>query len=215
MPGVPLSPDDEKLRERVKELLAKCRDFDRIRQMPRSKVQALFNEMALAAHDLHKRVQPKHHKHMIENRGVSPDTPEFYHHVHPVEDLLDYIEDTSANDDPEDQTIGAQFTFPVYTRRWNGVDTYQVTRTESGWDVSHISISGPCDKAGRPVLYANLDQDSVNYPEELPGYMEWLWEQAAERGLTSEEVQASLKQLADWISVCERHSPTGIFEAYK
>lgn len=43
---------------------------------------------------------------MLENRGVPVEDVEFYNHIHPVDDLLKFIDDVNANDDPEDTTIG-------------------------------------------------------------------------------------------------------------
>lgn len=174
-----------------------------------------WKKMVREATELHKLVKPKHHKYMLANRGVSPEDPAFYDHIHPVEDLLKFIEDPHANDDPEDQTIGHEFTFRVYSRRWGHDDQYRVRRTATGWDVHHIAIGGSCDKQGKPFLFMNFDQDSINYPEELPGYFEWLWMQAAEQGLTHDEVQSGLDQLAAWVSNCERQSPAGIFVGFK
>jgi len=152
---------------------------------------------------------------MIKNRGCNPDDPEFYNHIHPVEDLLAFIADPTANDDPEDQTLDNDFELRIFTRRWGHDDTYSIKRISSGWEIDNIGISGICDKSGSPYLYENLHHDSVNFPESLPEYMEWLWEQAAEKGLTHKEVQEALNQLGEWISICEKNSPKGIWEAYK
>jgi hypothetical protein len=175
----------------------------------------MWDEMVSKAVELHKIVKPKHHKYMIENRGIDPDDPEFYNHVHPIEDLLKFIKDPHANDDPEDQTIGHEFTFDVFSRRWGHNDRYRIKRINKGWDVYHIAIGGPCNKEGRPFLYENLDHDSINYPEELPGYMEWLWEQAKELGIPHDQLQESLNQLAEWVNLCEKNSPKGVWEGYK
>lgn len=55
--------------------------------------QAAFDELAAAGYTLHRALEragiPVQHSHtMLKNRGVPPDTLEFYRHVHPVEDLL-------------------------------------------------------------------------------------------------------------------------------
>jgi len=196
---------------RVKDLLINKRSWD----MQNPEHAKLWQEMVDKAFELHNLVEPKHHKYMIENRGCSPDEKEFYNHIHPIEDLLAYIEDPHANDDPEDITIGSEFELKIFTRRWGHEDFYQIKRIETGWYVGHISISGECDKSGHPFLYENLRNDGVNYPKDLPGYFEWLWEQAAERGMTAEEVQASINELAKWVSLCEKESPKGIWEGYK
>jgi hypothetical protein len=175
----------------------------------------MWDDMVSKAVQLHKIVKPKHHKYMIENRGVSPDDPEFYNHVHPIQDLLKYIKDPHANDDPEDQTIGHEFEMNVYSRRWGHTDRYRIKRTFNGWEVYFISIGGICNKKGQPFLFENLNHDGINYPEELPGYVEWLWYQAKELGLTHDQVQEAINQLTEWVNLCESNSPRGIWEGFK
>lgn len=202
----------EKL-EKVKDLLLNKRSWN----IQNPEQLELWETMVDKAFELHKLVNPKHHKYMIDNRGYSPDTREFYNHIHPIEDLLAYIEDPHANDDPEDITLGCEFELEFSTRRWGHKDLYKIQRIENGWHIKSMSMtmSGKCDKSGHPFLYENLKHDSVNYPKDLPGYLEWLWEQAAERGMTAEEVQYSINELGEWISVCEKNSPKGIWEGYK
>jgi len=186
----------------------------------REDLSLFVEQMGTKAHELHillrnKGIEPVHHKYMIENRGMEPENPEFYKHIHPVEDLLSFLDNTHANDDPEDGTIGAEFTFTVYSKRWGHNDTYHIIRLSNGWEVKYLSIGGPCDKGGKPFLFKNFRQDSIQYPSGLAGRMEWLWEQAASRGMTQEEVQKALQELADWVSETERSSPsTGIWEGY-
>jgi hypothetical protein len=178
------------------------------------------------AADLHKSLKDagtivRHHKYMIENRGIKLDDPGFYEHVHPIQDLLKFIQNQAANDDPEDQTIDHDFEFSVFSRRWNHDDSYQVKRTKSGWAFTHMMGPITTAKDGRVAgkaesgLFGMLDHDSINYPEELPGYLDWLWERAAEDGLTHEEVQDGLTTLANWVSLVEKNSPAGIFKSFK
>lgn len=152
---------------------------------------------------------------MIENREMQPDTLDFYMHFHPIQDLLKFLDDEHANDDPVDQTIGAEFSFRVYSRRWGHDDSYQVIRTKDGWDISHAAIGGPCDKGGNPFLFKNFRQDSIQHPARLDGWLEWLWNQAAEKGLTPAQVQAALAQLAEWVRQTEQSAPDGgVWEGY-
>jgi hypothetical protein len=146
---------------------------------------------------------------MIKNRELPSDHPDFYMHFHPLEDLLKFLEDEHANDDPQDQTIGVTFTFRVFSNRWGHDDTYKVQRTKDGWHVAHLMINGPCDRGGHLILFQNFRQDSIHYPEGLDGWMEWLWTQAAENGLSETQVQAALQQLADWVSNTEKNRPSG------
>jgi hypothetical protein len=172
--------------------------------------------MAELAHDLHNDLkgcgtEPKHHKYMLTNRRVPVTDIEFYRHIHPVEDLLDYIKDTNANDDPEDMTIDHEFTFTVFSRRWGHTDTYSINRISTGWVIE----STPCNQSFEPGLFDILNHDSINFPEELPRYYNYLWERASEDGLSHAEVQEAVTQLANWVTLCEQNSPVGIFKGYK
>ena len=209
-------PLDEHQQELRKKLVSKL-EYIKGNWEKLPNAERLENELGVIAHELHMSLtpKPKHHRYMIENRGVSPDHPDFYKHIHPVEDLLDYLEDNTANDDPEDQTINHDFKMQVYSRRWGHKDEYKIKRTETGWLFEFGARGGPCDKLGKPNLYNILDADSINYPEELGGYIEWLWNQAKDEGLSHEEVQSALDDIADWISACEINTPRGVFRGYK
>lgn len=187
------------------------------------RVRVLLEEVAGFAHDLHKSlkmrgIEPRHTRHMKEVRGrhgAEVGSRDFYLHIHPVQDLLKFVEDTDANRDPEDRTLGSKFRFTVYSRRWGHTDEYRFVRTSDGWDVDCNMYSGACDKTGAPSLYKSLAHDSINYPEALGGYIEYLWDQAAEEGLSEEEVQAGFDMLGSWVQLCEQKSPGGLFNAFK
>lgn len=51
----------------------------------------LWDKMVELAIALHNRVKPTHSSQMIQNRGCDPDNPEFYNHLHSVEDLLNIV----------------------------------------------------------------------------------------------------------------------------
>lgn len=129
--------------------------------------------MAKKAHELHMSLkdsghEPKHHKYMIENRGCTPNDVRFYEHVHPVQDLLAFIENVHANDDPKDRTIGKTFTMKVFTKRWGHYDQYEITRTDKGWDIKGlVAASCSCDKMMKPGLNEILEHDSVCYPKQI------------------------------------------------
>ena len=179
----------------------------------------LYDDMAKTAHDLHISLkasghEPKHHKYMLENRGCSPNDVKFYKHVHPVQDLLAFIEDEHANDDPEDQTLGKTFVMKVYTRRWGHYDHYELTRTETGWNVKMLGGEEyACKKDARRGLNKLLSYDGVCYPEKINTFFEWLWDRAAEDGLSAKEIQKAINQLGEWVSECEIGAPRdGVFE---
>lgn len=208
---VELQINESELYDEIKENLEKIKKEIKAFNA-QDEIKDLINKTGDKAYELHTRlttrgIEPKHHKYMIDNRGMAASNPEFYKHVHPIEDLINFIEDDHANDDPSDITIESEFEFKVYSQRWRSEDTYSVRRTEFGWYVSHIAIGGSCDKSGKPYLYENLRHDSISYPENLDIYMEWLWDKAATKGLNPSEVQKALNDLSDWVIKTEKNKP--------
>lgn len=212
--------EKEQLRAELERLLGEVKKYiqDGFSRDPNkvAKYQSDWDEMVSKAILLHKIVKPKHHRYMIENRGCLPDNPEFYDHIHPIEDLLAYMDDPHANDDPEDQTIDHDFYLEVYSRRWGHNDRYILKRIPNGWFIKSLIMtnSGECAKDGTPYLYKNLEHDSINYPHALPEYLEALWSKAHNDGLSHDEVQEALNQLSKWIIICEKNTPSGIWEGY-
>lgn len=180
----------------------------------------IWIDMVKKAIQLHNLVKPVHSKIMITNRGCEPNEnlEKFYNHIHPIEDLLQLIENPDKNKtkNKTNPTIDKEFELKIYTKRWSREDKYKLKRIKSGWNVSHISISGDCDKSGFPYLYKNFEQDSLSYPNDISGYLEFLWEKADEDFLTEVQVQNSLNEISEWISICEKNSPsTEIWKGYK
>lgn len=217
MVRITLNPEQQILHDNIEKYLQELKADLKQKSLSYDKQMEIFKKMANDAHQLHMSLnpKPKHHGYMIQNRGVQPEEPEFYFHIHPVEDLLKYIEDTDANNDPIDQTIGNEFKLKVYSKRWGHADEYSLKRIENGWFFSFSSYVGECTKDGKPYIYAALNHESISYPNDLPGFLEWLWEQAKLQGLTYTEVQNALNQISDWIYSCEVNTPRGIFRGYK
>jgi hypothetical protein len=220
---VPLTPEQTVLRDDLRHKLAEI--LASIRSGGSTIAPDAIEDMGKVAAELHSSLQQtgttvKHHKYMIENRRVNPDNLQFYCHVHPVEDLLKFLENSSANDDPEDQTLNHEFTIEVMSRRWGHKDSYHLKRTKRGWTIwrmEKVNTGRDGRIGGKPGtgLFDLLDHDSINYPEELPGYLEWAWTRAAEDGLSPDELQQALTELAEWVSIVESSSPVGIFKGYK
>lgn len=217
--SIQLEPAEQTLRDEIEERVGKARvAFDEGRLG--DDVRQWLMEAGKMAHKLHMALkqrghEPRHHAYMIRNRELPADHEDFYMHFHPLEDLLKFLDDEHANDDPVDQTIDAEFAFRVYSRRWGHKDTYKIKRTADGWTVTHIMIGGPCDKGGRPFLFENLRHDSIHFPEGLDGWLEWLWNKAASAGLSAEQVQQGIQELAEWVSSTEKNAPQGgVWEGY-
>ena len=212
--NVDLNPEQIKIRNRIKALYNEAMEYfeGRPLDIPSIRMEEITNEMGGLSHKLHMQLEPKpkHHRYIIENRGMQPEDPNFYYHVHTVEDLLKYLDDPSANDDPEDITLNEKFEFKVYTRRWGHYDLYNIIRNKDGWDISHLSHKGQGGKNAEPILSYILRHDSVSFPRNLPDIMEDIWIRAEEEGLTKEQVQEMLNQVAEWISIVERNYPDNI-----
>ncbi len=218
---ITLTPEQTALKSKLKELYDKVWRYiesDQELLFCDNALNKLYSDMAHTAHELHVSLEKsgykvKHHKYMLENRGYSPEDERFYEHVHPVQDLLKFTEDVHANDDTEDKTIGATFTMKVYTRRWGHYDHYLITRTKTGWDIQAVATSYTCRKDASKGVNKLLEHDNVCYPKQINEFFKWLWNRAAEDGLSKAEVQKAITQLGKWISECEMSAPRdGVFE---
>lgn len=211
---VNLNLEQEKLKNQIQTLYNEVMDYfrEKSQDIPSNRMEEIISEMGDLSHELHMQLspKPKHHKYMIENRGMQPENPNFYYHVHTVEDLLNYLSDSAANDDPKDITLKERFEFKVYTRRWGHDDTYDITRNKDGWYISHLTHEGQGGKNAEPILSYILRQDSVSYPQNLPDIMEDVWSRAEDEGLTKEQVQDMLNRVANWINIVERNYPENI-----
>ena len=78
-----------------------------------------------------------------------------------LEDLLAFIDDVHANDDHKDKTIGKTFTLKFFTKRWQYIEHYKITRTEKGWDIKVLGDSYSSNKSISPELNHLLDNDGV------------------------------------------------------
>lgn len=170
--------------------------------------------------------EPRHRKGFVEGRARSippaaPGTALFYAHFNSAASLLRFVDDpVGANIDPPDVTLGSEFAMKIYGRRWQHRDTFHVTRTADGWAFRYMGVKKQGGRDARvggapgTGLCELLDRETINYPEELPGYFEYLWESGAD-GLDQAGVQAALADLAEWISECEARSPRGVFTDFK
>lgn len=214
---VNLTEEQKKLKEELEKIyneLWSCIDGDG--NISSSEIKNLHLKMANVAHELHmslkeSKYEPKHHDYMLKNRVVSPETVEFYQHLHPVRDLLAFIENLHANDDPVDVTIGKSFVIRVFTRRWGHYDNYIITRVQNGWKIQNTFLSIRCKKNMRPGLNKALDHDGVCYPAQINLFFEYLWDKAAQDGLSQKQVQEAIDDLGKWISLCEHNAPKKLF----
>lgn len=211
---VNLNQEQEEIRENIQILYDEAMDYFKGKSLdiPSDRMEEIINQMGYLGHKLHMQLnpKPKHHKYMIENSGMQPEDPNFYYHIHTIEDLLKYLDDPHANDDPEDITLNEKFKFKVYTRRWGHYDLYHIVRNKNGWFISHLSHKGQGGKNAEPILSYILRHDSVSYPQNLSSIMEDIWSRAEEEGLTRTQVQEMLDQVAEWISIVEKNYPSNI-----
>jgi len=97
----------------------------------------------------------------------------------------------------------------VYSKRWGHDDTYEIKRTEKGWYVGHLAINGEANKRAEPILFNNFRQDSIAYPNDLPDYMEFLWESSIDKD--ENWIQERLDEISEWIKTVEKNCPDSEF----
>lgn len=167
-----------------------------------------YKQMREAAHTLHMQLEPKpkHKSYMIKNSGMEPEHPNFYDHIHPVEDLLAYLHDPTSN---EDTTLGDDFTFTIYTKRWGHQETIKLKRVEEGWYVKAHLYEGT-DKISESMetLYKILEHDSVSYPSNLDSYFFSVWTLAQTKD--HDTVQEMIDRIAEWVTEMEQKAPEDI-----
>jgi hypothetical protein len=207
--SVELTQQQRKQRKVLKALVAEA--WGVLSKHDFSAAKRIVGRAATVAHGLHMDLaragnEPQHHAYMIKNRGMPPSEPEFYRHLHPLDDLVAWLYGR-AKKDPIDQTLGLTFMVEIACRRWRHPDVYTFERTQDGWNISAVGIGGRCDRSGHPYLFKNLHQDYIEHPSSLGSWLERLWGMA-ENGLSPRRLDRGLQDLAKWISTVECSAPT-------
>ena len=215
--NIQLTQKEKEIFDRLKFNVEKCRKHFEEYTVPKT-ISSIITESAKLCVKLHmslkkRGVPPIHSKYMIKNRGtLTSESFEFYNHFHPQEDLLKFIQNPMSNriGIKPDVTMGLEFKFKVYSKRWGHYDTYNLKRNADGWYVSFITIKGQCDFNGEPYLYKNFDQDWIAHPkEEVKSLLSSIWTRA-EEGASKETVQGYLDEVAEYVSTCEKEKPDHI-----
>lgn len=214
MKPLELTGDEISLRDGLAELLSEIES--KLLHASLETRESTFLTMAEKAYELHASLknrghEPQHTRGMLENRkwsdNAEPGTTEFYCHIHPVEDLLNWIDNPWESVDPVDCTMGDKFEIEVHSNRWNHKDIYSLKRTQTGWDVSGLRGTVASDRGGNPGVFELLEHDFIDYPHRLEERLESLWLNARDKGLSHEQVQEGLVALAEWINLVERNKP--------
>lgn len=140
---------------------------------------------------------------MINSRKIPEDSIiDFYYKYHMLEMILKEIYGEGEYMSIEgDNNLDKEMIFPIYSRRWGHVDNYRIKRTIDGWEVGFFTIDKNSDKDGEGALFRTLYQEGVFFPEEGVSHaLEVLWHEAEEAGLTIDELQSKLIEIAEWIS---------------
>ena len=99
------------------------------------------------------------------------------------------------------------FKLTYYTRRWKHNTTLTVTKTATGWHISHMAINGETDREGSPILEQNLYQDDVSFPHDVGGFLGFIWGQLNSGVIDVEKAQEMIEEVGDWITSCETSQP--------
>ena len=215
--SIKLTTEEQEIFDILKDNVKKClQRFEKdISSKEISDIIAQNAKLCVKLHMSLKRrgIPPIHSKYMIKNRGtLTAESFEFYDHFHPQEDLLKFIQCPTSNiiGTKPDVTMGEEFKFKVYSKRWKHHDTYLLKRNADGWYISFFSIEGQCDFGGEPYLYKNFDQDWIAHPKkEIKSLLSSIWSRA-EEGASKEEVKKYLDEVAEYVSICESKKPDHI-----
>ena len=145
-------------------------------------------------------VEPVHYKYMIKNRGCDSDHPDFYNHVHPIEDLLQFLKDPDSIKD--DVTMGDKFKFKFFLHMY-GQTKSSLTRVPSGWIIQHF---GTCNEILEPFISQKFKRHNVEYPVSLGKRFGYIWKQASE-GLSHNAVQEAINDICKWVNMVEKTAP--------
>ncbi len=96
----------------------------------------------------------------------------------------------------------------IFSKIRNHDDVYRFQMTETGWFVKIITLEFYCDKQLRDFDTQEIkvfNQECISYPVDISNYFETLWEQV-NKSKNFKELERGLKNIAKWISVCEKNS---------
>ena len=168
----------------------------------------LYSKIQSIIHILHWGILPIVPEHiMVNSRSIPEDNiTVFYNHYHMLEMMLREIYGEGEVMSTEgDKNLDKEMIFPVYSRRLGYVDNYRIKRTIDGWEIRTFSSDEKSDKNGDGALFKTLENDSIFFPRDGISYaLKELWYEAEESGLTIDELQSKLIELADWISLVEK-----------
>ncbi|MBS5787182.1 MAG: hypothetical protein KIC98_04685 [Clostridioides difficile] len=168
----------------------------------------LFSKIKTIIPILHWGILPIVPEHIMINSMSIPEysITGFYDHYHMLEMMLREIYGEGEVMSTEgDKNLDKEMILPIYSRRWGHVDNYRIKRTIDGWEVSFFTSDKKSDKDGEGALFKALEHDSIFFPRDGVRYaLKKLWYEAEESGLTIDELQSKLIEIADWISTVEK-----------
>lgn len=135
-----------------------------------------------------------------------------------LKEFIDYLNDKGNNViDENDNTLGKEFNIDIQNRKFNENLNINIIKTKNGWRIynSERNIKRRCDKFCRDGLYNLLDNFAVSYPNDLDGYLKWLWEASTVFNYTEQEVCEEFKEISKWINLCNEYSPNTLLGGYK
>lgn len=168
----------------------------------------IYSKIQSVIRILHWGILPIVPEHIMVNRRSIPEDNiiVFYNHYNMLEMMLREIYGEGEIMSTEgDKNLDKEMIFPVYSRRWGHVDNYRIKRTIDGWEIGFFSDDKKSGKDGEGALFKTLENDSIFFPRDGVSYaLKKLWDEAEESGLTIDELQSKLIEVADWVSSVEK-----------
>lgn len=208
-----LTDDEQPLYDELKHLVEELQSLYETERPDEKRIETALFRASETAHLLHAKLKlrghmPHYHTYTSEGPELTPNSVKFYQHIHPCEDLLRFVEDPDFAKGPAPLPLDLTFDFPIYSRHRGYEHPYRLKRTESGWQVLGTIMIGkkPADKRGYPSIFDIFRHDGICYPEGIDALLERAWIMASGHA-TEAEVRQTIKDLAEWISICERNAP--------
>lgn len=149
---------------------------------------------------------------------LDPSNANIDNYIKALLDFSNIIENLGDNSvDELDNTLNKKFSINIYPRKSNTKLNIQFKKTADGWSIYNPIFEAwlETDKYCNNHFFSILNGSSINYPEDLSGYLKWLWEISTVYNLTEQEVSNEFDELSKWINLCNDYSPNTKLGGYK
>lgn len=119
--------------------------------------------------------------------------------------------------DKNDNSLNKEFKLILYDRYLGKDFEIKLRKSELGWDFYNFDKKKweECNAFCEPHLFAILNAHLINYPNDLKGYLKWLWLASTVYNFTLDEMELEFNELEKWINLCNNSTPKTKIGEYK